>query len=339
MHTSQLKKKADTPSFVQKNPSSNKRIIPTQRLTDRPNQPLPPPSEATNKPGLDDRAPANSNNNPETMDVIPSVVSSNDLTESLNKYSKTNTKLTKVEYHIQFLQTVVDEKCIPHGLKWNIQVNVMEANDAINKEIHEHIANSEKKLIQLMLNHYENTKYSLKINRETNKDKIENMKSTQNEITINESMTKADTETKTLEAKLKQKRRNKLRNLKAGPIRSQESYANVTRQRTYEHLNYLPQNQQPPTIPRSLPHQTPPRPQPPPPLMSRIHEPPRQHYYAPASTLPQNLNGHQPPIINQTENQLGTVVNTFGKFLLNLQQQTNQLLSSLNQLNSTQVRN
>ena len=61
---SQLKKKADTPSPVQKNPSSNKRIIPTQRLTDRPNQPLPPPSEATNKPGLDDRAPANSNNNP-----------------------------------------------------------------------------------------------------------------------------------------------------------------------------------------------------------------------------------------------------------------------------------
>ena len=29
---------------------------------------------------------------------------------------------------MEFLQTVIDEKCIPHGLKWNIQVNVMEAN-------------------------------------------------------------------------------------------------------------------------------------------------------------------------------------------------------------------
>ena len=60
---SQRRKKADTPSPVQKNASSNKRIIPTQKLTDRPNQPPPPSSEATNKPGLDDKAPANPNNN------------------------------------------------------------------------------------------------------------------------------------------------------------------------------------------------------------------------------------------------------------------------------------
>lgn len=83
-----------------------------------------------------------------------------------------------------------------------------------------------------MLTHYEQTKCSLVSDMEIHKDKLQNMKSSQNESIINESITKAENETKNLQAKLKQKRRNKLCNLKTGPIRSQESSKKANDERT-----------------------------------------------------------------------------------------------------------
>ena len=360
----------NTPSPVSKEDGSNKRILINQgNPTSKPPQPPAIMDPPVNTPhvameinmttsGQDGNESINSNpNNNPLQNVIPTALS-RQLHDNLYKYKQLETKLTKVEHHMDFLKTCTKEARVPFGLRWNTTVNVMEPNEEINQIIKQHQIEAELELVKIMLTHYESVRKDLNSQRTTMENTLENMKSEENSTTINKSIEDLAMEKQTLSKKLKQKRVSKLKNLQSGAIRVSESYASVASRRSDQSLNSTYRNQQqrpPPQIiyqPRTQYPTDPraPRDTPPPhlPPQRQYHErepPPHQMEPPPRQMTPPYRSQsypetnrspvrHQPP----RENNFGEVVNTFTSFLQNLNQQTGQLLSSLNQLNYLQRR-
>lgn len=275
---------------------------------------------------------------------------SRQLHDNLYKYKQLETKLTKVEHHIEFLKTCIREARVPFGLRWNTTVNVMEPNEEINQIIKQHQVEAELNLVKIMITHYEKVQENLNSQRTTMENTLENMKSEDNSVTINKTIEDLATEKHTLAKKLKQKRVNKLRNLQSGAIRVSESYASVTTRRPDRPLNSNRWSQQQIPPPRSiyqprdprttLERETPPPPPPPPPRAQYHEREPTQQQMTPTYRGPPPPETNRSPIRHPPprESNFGDVVNTFTAFLHNLNQQTGQLLSSLNQLNYLQRR-
>lgn len=122
-----------SPSPKPKEPGSYKRILTTQApLNTRPH-----PTPLLQASGPDGSLVySNPNHNP-ANNVIPRSAS-RELQNILFQVKKVETQYTKVDHHITFLSSPIDENIIPTGLKWNITVNVMESNNEIEKLITEH---------------------------------------------------------------------------------------------------------------------------------------------------------------------------------------------------------
>ena len=86
-------------------------------------------------PGIDGTSNPNPNNN-NSRDVIPRTAS---LDNVLFQLRKIETQLTKVEHHIQFVDTSLKEKLTPTGLTWNVNINVMFNDQKFELTIREHI--------------------------------------------------------------------------------------------------------------------------------------------------------------------------------------------------------
>lgn len=355
-----------TPSPVSKKDGSNKRIMVQQSTSIPPKQPtLDSHNELTMEDifGTDGRE---ANSNPEsnpTLNVIPTTTS-RQMYDQLYKYKQIETKLTKVNHHIEFLSTCVKEGRVPLGLRWNININVMESDENINQELRQHQVEAELALLKIMIKHYLTVRNKLNNERATIENTLENIKTEENQSTIDKSIQDLAVEKQTLSKKLKQKRMNKLRNLQSGAIRVSESFASVLPRRSDRPLNSQIQSHQQNLQPRSFysPVQTDPRtrritpppvqyptirqevsPRPPTdPRTPRITSPIVQHQTLYRETSPRSSVNRQHPENNQLrppENNFGVIVNTFSTFLMNLNQQTSQLLSSLNQLNYQTRRN
>lgn len=289
----------------------------------------------------------NANANP-SNNVIPLDTSSRSLESNLLELRKTQTKYTKVDHHVTFLTEAITSQIVPTGLSWNITVNVMETNDAIEEKIQKHLKESALELCEILRSHYDDLESQLDTKRITLENTIANMTNTDNENTVKQSLEEITKEHRELYKKLHDKRERKLNNLKRPPPRNRRPSRN---------LNYLPvRHQQFPTHPqyhqqyyhhaeREYQWVPPPTRMPPPP-----REPPPEHRYRTPGPSLQQQQQQQPqqqtttttydytPARNQTENNLGAIVDTFARFLTNLQTQTGQLLSSFHQLNSLQKR-
>jgi len=275
------------------------------------------------------------NNNPSPT-VIPAEASNNSLHEHLFKLKILETKHTKVDHHLTFLTEAISNKLIPTGLAWNINVNVMEANTTINEQIQKHITESVIGLMELIREHYDTVEVSLADQIQTTQNTIDNFKNETNAATIQKATSDLQQQKEELSNKLKQKRTRKLNNFKSPRQRRQPPFRAVN---NTQHLNYITRTQQPVSYQQQYPPDQPqtrlyPDPRPPPRPLMRDPDPyprdPRIHRYTPP---PPSQPRREPP-----ENNVGAIVNTFGIFLQNLQQQTNHLLSSLHQLNSLPMR-
>jgi len=212
----------------------------------------------------------------------------------------------------------------------------MEANTTINEQIQKHIKDSVIGLMKLIRDHYDTVETNLAKQIQTTQNTIENCKTETNEATIQKATTNLQQQKEELSNILKQKCTRKLNNFKSPWQRRQSLFRAAT---NTQHLNYQTRRQQPfnyqqPYLPDQPPTHLYPDPHPPPRPLLRDPDPypqdPRLHHYTPP---PPPQPRREPP-----ENNVGAIVNTFGIFLQNLQQQTNHLLSSLNRLNSLPMR-
>ena len=146
---------------------------------------------------------SNPNHNP-SSNVIPSM-NSREMFDNLYKYKQTETKLTKVEHHIDFLKTCVKEGRVPMGLRWNININVMEANEEINQELKQHQIEAELGLLKVMLLHYTQVQEKLNTQRATIESTLEKMKTDENKSTIDKSFEDLAVEKQTLSKKIETK--------------------------------------------------------------------------------------------------------------------------------------
>ena len=313
----------------------------------------------------------NPNTNPSPDNVIPVNASSSSrrtLESKLLELRKTQTKYAKVDHHLTFLTEAITAEVVPSGLSWNITVNVMETNDTIEEKIQKHLKKSALDLCEILREHYDALESQLDTQRLTLENTINNMTNTDNEQTVKQTIDEITMEQRELYKKLHSKRSRKLTNLKKPPRTRRPSYTN-TSSRT-DNLNYIPWRQQRipyapmQQYPRLQDHQyypdrqsrwTPPPPRMPPPPREPPppprEPPPEQIYRTPATQQQQHHQQQQQQpqqqqqtttndtTRNQTENHLGAIVDTFARFLTNLHQQTDQLLSSFHQLNSLQKRN
>lgn len=259
--------------------------------------------------------------NPNSNDVIPRSASS-ELQNTLFQLRKVQTQHAKVEHHIIFLSSAIEEQVIPNGLAWDITVNAMDPNEKINQEIKEHIRESQFKLCEILRSHYDYLEAKLSNKKGELEDTIAKLETSNTDPIINKAMENIVQETTTLQDKLSKKRSRKIKNLKSPPTR-----------RRPPPLNYQSQRQQQWV-----------------PLPSREY-PPRQQQVPPLNQQTKTIIHPQPPIRNREismqqqhvtyqeyprdpqENNFGVIVSTFSKFLTNLHQQTDQLLSSLSRLN------
>jgi len=330
-----------TPSPQIKETGSNKRIMTEQGgpSTSRPQPDAQSPqgqsSEAHGQDGITATNTATPNNNPANT-VIPTEASNNNqLHEHLTKLRILETKYAKVDHHITFLSEALTHELIPPGLAWDITVNVMEANTTINEKIQTHIKESVMKLMEIMREHYDTVVTEYTNQMETTQNTIDNIKTPDNEAIIHKAKTDRLQQTEELTNKLKLKRTRKLNNFKSPRQRRPPRFAVAS---NTQHLNYPAGRQQPfypqPTYQQPTHQYQDPRPPPPRPLFPPDQDPfprdPRIRRYTPP---PQ-----PPPPAPRPENNVGVIVNTFGTFLTNLQQQTTHLLQSLNLLTSTQTR-
>lgn len=338
-----------TPSPVSKEPGSKKRVMTTQGQSSAPSQPNPP--EIPEHHGTDGRVNPNPNTNLNPVsNVIPNGAAKN-LQDALLQLRRVSTKHAKVDHHLTFLSTAITDEIMPNGLAWNITVNVMEANDNINTKIKDHIKNSVTELMEIIREHYDTVETALATEKDALEQTIQDLQTSENQSTIDKAKDDLAKEKDDLTSKLEVKRTKKLRYLKSVKTRKQAPFSGATQERdrynnrdqynnrdhyynrdqhnnqdhydnrdqynNRDNLNYPPLSHQQRRSP-------PPRPMPPP-LMrqadsSHWRPPPREHR------------------TDQHENNSGDIVNTFGKFLYNLQQQTSLLLSSLTQLDSRQMR-
>lgn len=353
-----------TPSPVSKNDGSNKRIIITQRnpMINRKQPPAPEITlEAAGGQDGTELPNSNPNHNPNSNDVIPTT-GSRQLHEYLHKYRAIETKLTKLDHHIDFLQTCQNEGRVPYGLRWNVTINLMEATEDINQELRQFQIESELNMVSKITDYYKKVQKDLNNERTTLENTLENLKNDENNSTIQKAIEDQATEKQVLSKKLKQKRVGKLRNLTSGALRMSESYASVTSRRIDNSLNFNQQSQRdprprprprpppiqnqsddrahrttspPPSMNRDRHYRETPPPLPPPPRHREEYPPP---HHRPAPPPSQPVQTRRPPP-RPVENNFGEVVNTFTMFLHNLNQQTGQLLSSLSQLNLPTTRN
>ena len=108
---------------------------------------------------------SNPNHNP-SSNVIPTT-GSRQLHEYLHKYKTIETKLTKLEHHIEFLETCRNEGRVPFGLRWNVTINLMEANEDINQDLKQLQIQAELTMVKKILEYYKQVKDDLDKQRTT----------------------------------------------------------------------------------------------------------------------------------------------------------------------------
>jgi len=273
------------------------------------------------------------NNNPSNND-IPAEASNKSIQDHLLTLRILETKHTKLDHHLTFLTQAIDEEFIPNGLAWDISVNVMEPNETINAKIKDHIKQSAIQLMEMIREHYDQVETKIANDLQEIENTIEHVKNSNNEQTIRKSKEAILKETTELTNKLSTRRQRKIQNLKnPRSRRTRPMYTNYQQQ-----SNYPRWNQQPP--PRPPPSSRPP------PLMSLPpYQPPpdppvQQHHYIPRTYQQQQQPTHPTYThVNGTANTFGEIIKSVGFFVTNLTQQSQHLLSSLNQLTYQMPRN
>ena len=94
---------------------------------------------------------------------------------------------------------------MPNELAWDITVNVMQANNDINKEIKEHIQTSVTKLMEILRSHYDQVESNLEAKKKQLEEEIDKLKTSDNEQIIQQTTQKILKETKELNHKLETK--------------------------------------------------------------------------------------------------------------------------------------
>ena len=122
----------------------------------------------------------NPNPNHDPHQNVISTKVSRQLHDNLHQYKQLQTKLTKVNHHIDFLKTCLEEVRIPFGLRWNTTVNVMEPNEEINQQIKLVQLKAEKELLKVIIDHYNTVRDNLETQRGTIENTIDNMKTQEN---------------------------------------------------------------------------------------------------------------------------------------------------------------
>ena len=86
----------------------------------------------------------------------------------------------KVDHHLTFLSSAIEDQTIPNGLKWNITVNVMDTNPEIEKVIKDHIKDSELKLLEAIRTHYDTLEATLCQKKEKLYETISTLETSEN---------------------------------------------------------------------------------------------------------------------------------------------------------------
>ena len=322
----------ETPSPKPKEPGSNKRIRMDQSgPSSERSQPDGPPIVEDNGPDVNPVT-TNPDNNPSSRD-IPAEPSNKSIHDHLLTLRILETKHTKLDHHLQFLSQAIDEEFIPNGLAWNISVNVMEPNETINAKIKEHIKQSAMQLMEIIRDHYDQVETKIAEDIQKTDNTIDNLKDSSNEQTIQKSKEAILKETTELTNKLNSRRQRKIQNLKNPRPRPRPMYTNYQQQLNYPRWNQQPPRPPPPSRPPPLmslpPYQLPPDP----PVQQQQQQQQQQQYIPRTYQSQQQQPTYQTYThANGTANTFGEIIKSVGFFVTNLTQQSQHLLSSLNQL-------
>jgi len=238
-------------------------------------------------------------NNPPSSAVIPStsdslqmdtnqllpVLQTNNIDQILPTYKINQTKMIKVEHHIDFLKQSLKEYKIPVGLQWNSEYNVIDETEDFRINIRQIQMHAEIEIVEAIIEHYEETFQILRNKSEAFIKKIEELQTKNQDPDLHRKTKEIDKPIQELRDNLKEKRKKKIAKLETH-IKRSETIAKTSkrpkrrpplsqqtpRQQNYQHLNYQQQNnhrlphsqiqsqsRQPPPQIRQPPQQIPPR--------------------------------------------------------------------------------